>query len=173
MRGLRRGDRSGWRSVSSVITRLNPATVDAACDGVVAGAVAWALSGIPSTVHALVRGVSPLQAVRAAGTLALSPHASPNALAVAGVAVHTGLSLGWATLFALALPVHRTVPVAVAAGLAVAALDLGSVGRRYPHIRALPSLPQISDHLAFGALVGAVVSRRRSSRCEVEGSVSG
>jgi hypothetical protein len=45
------------------------------------------------------------------------------------------------------------------AGLAIAGLDLGVLGRHWPRIRALPTLPQVADHVAFGALVGAVVSR--------------
>jgi hypothetical protein len=49
------------------------------------------------------------------------------------------------------------------AGLAVAGLDLGVLGRRWPRIRALPTVPQVGDHVAFGALVGAVLSR--AGRC--------
>jgi len=59
------------------------------------------------------------------------------------------------------LPDRRTVALGAAAGLAIAALDLGVIGRRFPRIRALSQAPQVADHLAFGALVGAVVSRRR------------
>ena len=44
-------------------------------------------------------------------------------------------------------------------GVAIAGLDLGVLGRRWPRIRALPLVPQVADHVAFGALVGAVVSR--------------
>lgn len=133
-------------------------------DGLVAGASAWLLSGAPSTAFALARGRDPLQAARAAGTLVLAPQADPGRLLVAGAAVHTLVSLGWATLFALVLPRRHTVATAIVAGLAVAALDLGLVGRRYPLIRALPIAPQVADHLAFAALVGAVVSWRRRSR---------
>ena len=41
-------------------------------------------------------------------------------------------------------------------------IDLGVVGRRLPRIRALPLLPQVADHVAYGAAVGAVLSRRGS-----------
>ncbi len=51
--------------------------------------------------------------------------------------------------------------LAALAGLAIAALDLGVVGRRYPRIRALATMPQVLDHVAYGATVGAVLSRRR------------
>lgn len=143
---------------------LNRTTAEAAADAVVAGTVAWALSGLPSTTTTLAHGASPLPAVRAAGTLLLRPDAAPGALFAAGVAAHTVISFGWALVFALALPARRTVPAAVMAGLAVAALDLGAIGRRYPRIRALPAPPQVADHLAYGALVGTIVARRRSCR---------
>jgi hypothetical protein len=79
---------------------------------------------------------------------------------------HGVISLGWATVLAVAVRRTSRAPVAVgvAAGAAIAALDLGllahgPLGRRWPLIRALPVLPQIADHLAFGALAGAVLAR--------------
>lgn len=133
-------------------------------DGLVAGALAGALSGIPSTVWTLVGGGNPLGAVRAAGTLVRSPAAGPASLLVAGAGAHTAISFGWAVVLAVVLPERRTRTAGAAAGLAIAALDLGTVGRRYPAIRALPTLPQIADHVAFGLLVGAVVRARRRRR---------
>ena len=59
-------------------------------------------------------------------------------LLLAAVPVHLALSLGWALLLARVLPRRHTVAWATAAGLAIAALDLGVVGRRFPRIRALP-----------------------------------
>jgi hypothetical protein len=82
-------------------------------------------------------------------------------LALAAVAVHIALSLGWAVLLAAVLPRRRTVAWATLAGLAISALDLGVVGRRYPRIRALAQVPQVLDHVAYGAVVGAVLRRRR------------
>jgi hypothetical protein len=61
------------------------------------------------------------------------------------------------------LPRRGAVAWGVAAGLAVAALDLGVVARRVPRfapIRRLPLGPQIADHVAFGAIVGAVLAAR-------------
>ena len=123
-----------------------------------------ALSGMPSTVWTLVRGGNPLGAVRAAGTLVLPPSAGSISLLVAGTGAHTVISFGWAMGLAVVLPEHRTRTAGAAAGLAIAALDLGAVGRRYPAIRALPTLPQVADHLAFGFLVGAVLRARRRGR---------
>ncbi|MGI9118754.1 MAG: hypothetical protein ACR2G7_01250 [Acidimicrobiales bacterium] len=143
---------------------LTPARIEGVGDGLFAGAVAGLLSGAPSTVHALVSGRDPLQAVHAAGTLVLAPDTAPRWLLVVGTAVHTLVSLGWATLFALVLPRRHTTSAALVAGMAVAGFDLGVVGRRYPRIRAMPAASQVADHLAFGALVGIVVTRRRRSR---------
>ena len=130
-------------------------------DGLVAGAVAALLSGAPSTLHALATRTRPLEATLAAGTL-LAPRARrPGVLLLAALPVHVALSLGWALLLAAVLPRRRTVAWATLAGLAIAALDLGVVGRRYPRIRALPPVPQLLDHVAYGATVGVVLSRRR------------
>ena len=39
------------------------------------------------------------------------------------------------------------------AGLVIAGLDLGVVGRHNPEIQALPKVPQWLDHVVFGVLV--------------------
>ena len=130
-------------------------------DGLVAGAVAAVLSGAPSTLHAIATRASPLEATLAAGTLLVPRERRPLVLALAAVPVHLALSLGWAVLLAAVLPRQRTVAYATLAGLAIAALDLGVVGRRVPRIRALALLPQVLDHVAYGATVGTVLSLRR------------
>ena len=130
-------------------------------DGLVAGAVAALLSGAPSTLHALATRTSPLEATLAAGTLlAPSRTSSRTVLLLAAVPVHLALSFGWALLLAAVLPRRRTVAWGTLAGLAIAALDLGVIGRRFPRIRALAPVPQVLDHVAYGATVGAVLSRR-------------
>lgn len=143
---------------------MSPCTAEAMGDGVVAGAVAWASSGLPSTLHAVAAGSDLLAPVRAAGTLLVPPGSSVPALLAGGVIAHTGLSLGWATLLALVLPERHTVTAGAGAGLLIAGLDLGVVGRRYPAIAALATTAQVADHVAFGAVVGLVVRRRRRLR---------
>ncbi|MBW3580103.1 MAG: hypothetical protein KY447_05605 [Actinobacteria bacterium] len=143
---------------------LDPTASVVIGDGLAAGAVAWALSGLPSSTSALVHGTSPLAAVAAAGTLLLGDDAPTVPLVVAGAVAHTALSLGWATVLALTLPERRTVAAGLAAGAAIAALDLGVVARRYPRIRSLGTPGQVADHLAFGAVVAVVVARRRRRR---------
>jgi hypothetical protein len=127
--------------------------------GILAGAVAGALSGAPSTVHALVTGRPPLDAVRAAGTLLLADDAPPGRLAAAGVVAHGALSLGWGVALAGVLPRRRHAVWGALAGLVIAGVDLGVLARRWSRIRALPRWPQVADHVAYGALVGAVLSR--------------
>jgi len=123
--------------------------------GLAGGAVAAVVSGAPSTTAALVTGRDPFEAVRAAGSLVGSPTLR------AGTAVHTVVSLGWGVVLAATLPRRHTAVWGLAAGGAIALLDLGLVGRRFPRIRALSVIPQVADHLAYGAVVGAVVGRLR------------
>jgi hypothetical protein len=129
-------------------------------DILIAAAVAALLSGAPSTVHALAHRSNPLEASLAAGTLLLPRETRASRLLPAATLAHAALSLGWAVVLAAILPRRRTAVPAVAAGLAIAALDLGVVGRRFPRIRALPLLPQVLDHVAYAVTVGAVLERR-------------
>lgn len=137
-------------------------------DGLAAGAVAAVVSGAPSTLHALATDPSPLEATLAVGTLVLPRERRPLPLLLAALPAHTAISLGWGVVLALALPPRRTGVAGAVGGLAIAALDLGVVGRRYPRIRALPMWPQVADHVAYGAVVGAVIARRRARRGEID-----
>lgn len=133
-------------------------------DAVMAAIVASVLSGVPSTADALLRRENPLESSLAAGTLLLGDEHRMSRLLPAALVAHGVLSLGWALVLTAGLPRRHTVAWSLPAGLAIAALDLGVVGRRYPRIRALRTEPQILDHLAYGATVGWVISRRRSRR---------
>ena len=128
--------------------------------GVPAGLVAGVLSGAPSTLYALLTHGDPAEATVAAGTLLLRDERRRGRLIAAAIPVHFGLSAGWGVVLAVVLPRRHAAAWGGLAGLAVAALDLGLVGRRYPRIRALPLLPQVLDHVAFGVLAGAVLSAR-------------
>lgn len=133
-------------------------------DGLAAGSVAAVVSGAPSTLHALLTGGRVLEPSLAAGTLLLPDERRASRLLPAAAAVHVALSLGWALPLAAALPRKRTPALGALAGLGIAALDLGVIGRRYPRIRALPVLPQLADHLAYGATVGTVLRTRQGRR---------
>jgi len=121
---------------------------------IIAVATAGTVSGLPSTIHALAAGGSALAATRAAGTL-LGRASVPR-----GIVAHVTLSVSWGYLLVKALPAGHRVAVGLVGGAAIAALDLGVVGRHVPAIRALPQLPQWADHLAFGAVLGAVLDAR-------------
>ena len=129
-------------------------------DGLWAAVPAVIFSGAPSTLHAWVRGGDILEAATAAGAL-VAPRASRGWRLVYAVPVHAAISLFWAMVFARLLPRQQTMLFGLVGGAAVAALDLGVIGRRFEAIRSLPTAPQVADHLAFGAIVAAVVARRR------------
>jgi hypothetical protein len=127
-------------------------------DAIVAGAWAAVLSGAPSTLHALATGRDPLEATKAAGSILLPHETRTPVLVAAAVPVHLALSLGWA--LALQRAGVRGAARGAVAGLAIAALDLGVVGRRYPRLRGLAIAPQLADHVAYGAVAGIVLARR-------------
>jgi hypothetical protein len=125
-----------------------------------AGAVAAVLSGAPSTLHAIATRRDPLEAALAAGSILLPEETRRPHLLAAAVPVHLALSLGWAVVLDRAGV--RTARAGAVAGLAIAVLDLGVVGSRFPRIRALPLLPQLADHVAYGAIAGSLIGRRES-----------
>jgi hypothetical protein len=126
-----------------------------------AGLAAAVLSGVPSTVHALVSGADLLDGARAAGALLLPREQRTLPLLLGAVPVHLALSLGWAVVLDRVLPPGREVSGGVVAGLGIAALDLGVIGRQVAPIRALPVGPQVADHIAYGVVVGVVLANRR------------
>ena len=130
-------------------------------DALAAGLVAAAVSGAPSTAYSLATRRDPLEATLAAGSILLPRERRRGVLVAAAAPVHLALSLAWALVLAKALPRRRTVWNGAVAGLVIAAVDLGIVGRRFPLVARLPLLPQVADHVAYGATVGYVLARRR------------
>jgi hypothetical protein len=133
-------------------------------DALVAGAAGAVLSGVPSTAYALWRGADVLEGALAAGTLLLPRERRAGRLLASATVAHAGLSVGWAAVLAALLPREATVRWSLAAGLAIAALDLGLIGRRFERIHALDTAPQVADHLAYATTVAAVLRRRRARR---------
>src|SRR3954465_888866 len=130
-------------------------------DVVAAGLAGAALSGVPSTLVTLARGEDVLDGARAAGAILRPRETRTPVLLAAALPVHLALSIGWAAAIA-ALP-RRNALTGLAAGLAIAALDLGLIGRRIPAIRALPQGRQWADHAAYGLTVGQCLRERRGS----------
>lgn len=126
-----------------------------------AGLAGAALSGLPSTIVALARGEDVLDGARAAGAIVLPGEERTWVLVVAATPVHLALSIGWAAVLDRVLPRGggrgRGPAWGAVAGLAIAALDLGVIGRHIPAIRALPQPRQWADHVAYGVVVGAVL----------------
>jgi hypothetical protein len=131
-------------------------------DDIAAGLAGAAISALPSTAYSLINGDDILDGGRAAGAILLPRARRTPILLAAGGLVHLGISLGWAAVLARLLPRGREPAAGVAAGLAIAALDLGVIGRRISAIRALPQGRQWADHAAYGLAVGLVVKARRS-----------
>jgi hypothetical protein len=130
-------------------------------DTLVATAVAAIVSGAPSTAHSLCTSTSVLTATRAAGSL-LGRASVPR-----GLVAHAVLSLSWGVVLTRVLPRGNRAVMGAFAGAAIAALDLGVIGRRVPAIRALPQVPQWLDHVVFGAVFGAVLDASDRNRSEV------
>ena len=120
-------------------------------------AAAWAaaLSGIPSTLHALATGRDPLAASLAAGSVLLPGETDRARLLAAAVPVHLGVALAWTLVLDRAGV--RTARGGALAGVAIAALDLGILGERFPRVGALPLGPQVADHVAFGTLAAKLL----------------
>src|SRR3954465_13705425 len=121
--------------------------------------VAAVLSGAPSTAHAVATGRDPLAATRAAGSLLVGEDAPASVQLAAAVPVHLALSWFWATALERALPARDRVVWGAVGGPRCAALVLGAVGRRRRAIRRLPLVPQLADHVLFGAVVGALAPK--------------
>jgi hypothetical protein len=130
-------------------------------DALVAGLAGAACSAVPSTSWSLLRGDDVLEGGRAVGVTIRPRERRTAALLLIAAPVHVGISLTWAGVMTAVLPRRRTPAWGVVAGLAIAALDLGVVGRRIPAIRALPQGRQWADHVAFGLVVGLVLRARR------------
>ena len=128
-----------------------------------AGLAGAAVSGLPSTVGALAKGDDVLDGGRAAGAMILPGERRTLPLLAAGGIAHLAISLAWAAVLAALLPRGREPGTGVVAGLAIAALDLGVIGRRIPAIRRLPQPRQWADHAAYGLTVGLVLRARRAS----------
>jgi hypothetical protein len=131
-------------------------------DIVVATAAAAVLSGVPGATWTVLSGGDLLESTRAAATLL--PGQRENPTVAGGIVAHLGMSTAWTLVLSRVIP-RRGAKVGAAAGavagLAIAALDMGIVAkRRFPAMAALPQIPQYADHLAFGAIAGAILGRR-------------
>ncbi|MDQ3957552.1 MAG: hypothetical protein M3273_04435 [Actinomycetota bacterium] len=105
----------------------------------------------------------PLAASLAAGSLLLPREQRRGRLLLAATLVHLILSGAWGLVLAAVLPRREPLVEGAGAGLVIAALDLGVIGRGNPRIRALEPLPQIADHVAYGIVAATALARRGGS----------
>jgi hypothetical protein len=133
-------------------------------DAIAAGFAGAACSAIPSTAWSLLRGDDVLEGGRALGAVLLPHERRTPVLLAAAAPAHLAISLGWAAVLSAVLPRRAEAAWGVLGGVAIAALDLGVIGRRLPTIRALPQGRQWADHVAYGLTVGIVLRIRRSVR---------
>ena len=127
-------------------------------------AAAWAalLSGIPSTLYAVLTAGDPMEATRAAGAMLISYEASDTELFFAAGVVHVAITLFWAFILATLLPRRHLVWWCVAAAALIAFLDVKLIARAFfPEVYALDFWPQFADHVAWGATLGLALEWRR------------
>jgi hypothetical protein len=129
--------------------------------------IAATLSGVPSTLHALIKGrtlrsaaVYVHDATSAAGTLL--PPGRPGV--VRGAVVHVAISMLCGEALARTLPRDHRTEWGAAAGLMIGVLNVGLIGRLFPAIRSLPLVPQIADNVMFGTLFALTLDRRERRR---------
>jgi hypothetical protein len=141
--------------------------------------VASTVSGLPSTVHALVKqrslraaAVYIYDATRAVG--ALVPPGRPGF--GRGVVVHIAISMLCGGTLARTLPRNHSAEWGAAAGLAIGVINVGVIGRSFPAITDLPLVPQLADNAMFGTVFALVLDRgdrhRRTGSAPVYGTVS-
>ena len=125
--------------------------------------LASALSGAPSTLHALIKRHSVRAAVvyvydatRAVGTLV--PPGRPGF--GRGIVVHLAISMLCGEALARTLPRDHPAEWGAAAGFVIGLVNVGLIGRSFPAIRALPLVPQLADNTMFGTVFAVTLARR-------------
>lgn len=133
--------------------------------------LAATLSGVPSTLHAFIKGrglrsaaVYVYDATCAVGTLVPPGRRGFGR----GVAVHLAISMLFGEVLARTLPREHSTAWGAAAGLAIGVVNVGVIGRSFPAIRRLPLLPQLADNMMFGA-VFALMLRTSSADAALQG----
>ena len=130
-------------------------------DWLIAGSVATVLSGIPSTLYSVLTGADVAEPTRAAGAMLIAANSSDPQLFIAAAVVHIAVSFFWAGVLIFVLPRTFAVTGCVLAALLIGLLDLRVIAPYfYPEVARLPFLPQMADHLMWGACLGLILRRR-------------
>jgi hypothetical protein len=145
--------------------RVKPDRGSVLLDWLIAGSVATALSGIPSTLYGVLTGADVAEPTRAAGAMLIAANSSDPQLFIAAAVVHIAVSFFWAAVLILILPRTFVVSGCVLAALLIGMLDLRVIAPNfYPEVARLPFLPQMADHLMWGACLGLMLRHRWQRR---------
>ena len=119
-------------------------------------------SGLPSTLHALVKqrslrsaAVYLYDATRAVGTLVPPGRRGFGR----GVVVHLAISMLCGETLARTLPRDHSAAWGAAAGFVIGVINVGVIGRAFPAISRLPLVPQLADNVMFGTVFAVVLDR--------------
>ena len=130
-------------------------------DWLIAGSVATALSGIPSTLYSAATGADIAEPTRAAGAMLVAANSSDLQLLTAAAVVHIAVSFFWSGILILILPRTSITSACVLAASLIGVLDLRVIAPHFfPEVARLPFLPQMADHLMWGACLGLMLRRR-------------
>jgi hypothetical protein len=129
--------------------------------------LAATFSGVPSTVHVLIKRRSVrsaaayvYEATRAIGTLI--PPGRPGF--GRGVVVHLAVSMLCGETLARTLPRDQGAAWGAAAGLLIGVVNVGVIGRSFPAISGLPLMPQLADNAMFGTVFAVALNQRDPQR---------
>lgn len=130
-------------------------------DWLFAGGAATLLSGIPSTLWALLSGNDVTEATRAAGAMILPDETRLVRLFLAATVVHVVVSFFWAAVLIWLLPRRHVTAYATAAALLIGVIDLRLIAPIFfPAVAALEFWPQMADHAMWGITFGAALAYR-------------
>ena len=130
----------------------------------VAGGLAGLVGAIPSTVYLLVTGGNVFASVNALAAMVAGNELPVLHSVAVATAVHITLSFFWASVLVTLLPLRAPVVGALVASAIITILDLKVIAPHYfAEAAALAFVPQLADHLAWGATVGAVLRASRKS----------
>jgi hypothetical protein len=129
--------------------------------------LAATLSGVPSTLHAFIKGrglrsaaVYVYDATSAVGTLVPPGRRGFGR----GVVVHLVISTLCGEALARTLPREHSAKWGAAAGLVIGVVNVGVIGRSFPAIRSFPLVPQLADNMMFGTVFALMLDRRGRQR---------
>jgi len=127
----------------------------------VRAAVAAAITGaLPSTALALLTHGNILESTNAVASMVGAETLAVAQRLLVAAAVHTAISLLWATVLVAALPQKRSLMWAAIAGVAIAVIDLKLIAPiAFPGVAALAFVPQLADHIVWAVTVAIVKAR--------------